>query len=129
MIKEIVSKFDFNERLAITGYVFLACIVMFVMCGCANLKEKSVAGEVKVYGMDAEVPSVDGSSSFAKIRLGVVTTRWITAPEGGKASINTKYNDINIWSLSGSAESTLTVENNIKPIAIDSRALMQGIQQ
>lgn len=100
------------------------CLIalLIFMTGCASLKEKSVAGEVKVYGLDAEVPSVDGSSSFAKIRLGVVTTRWITAPEGGKASIKTKYNDINIWSLSGSAESELTVENNIKPTAVDSIA-------
>lgn len=89
--------------------------VIILLAGCntdIDFRKKALAAEIKVYGLDAEIPSTTSDESLARIRIGVVTTRYISAPDGGRASIETEYNDLNFWTLSGSAKSKLSVENN-----------------
>lgn len=100
-----------------TGAILLFIAVLLgCMLGCnsVDFKKKALAAEIKVYGLDAEVPSTTADESIARIRLGVVTTRYISAPEGGTAEISTEYEDVNFWTLSGSAKSTLKVSNTAK---------------
>lgn len=89
-------------------------ILLLCLCSCTSIdfRKKALAAEIKVYGLDAEIPSTTSEESVARVRIGVVTSRYISAPDGGKASIETEYNDLNFWTLSGSAKSKLCVENN-----------------
>lgn len=92
--------------------LFVAVLLgSLVGCGSIDFKKKALAAEIKVYGLDAEVPSMSAEESIARIRLGVVTTRYISAPDGGTAEISTEYNDVNFWTLSGSAKTTMKVSN------------------
>lgn len=101
--------------------------VIILLAGCntdIDFRKKALAAEIKVYGLDAEIPSTTSDESLARIRIGVVTTRYISAPDGGRASIETEYSDLNFWTLSGSAKSKLCVENNpaFTSTATDSKA-------
>lgn len=104
-----------KEWMAVVVLGLALGILLLCLCGCntdIDFRKKALAAEIKVYGLDAEIPSTTSEESIARIRIGVVTTRYISAPDGGKASIETEYNDINFWTLSGSAKSKLCVENN-----------------
>lgn len=96
----------------------LGVSTILLLSGCTVLKDKTVAIESKVYGIDMEVPSVNGSgSSFAKLRLGVIITRFADAPEGGKVDMSTQYNDISMWSGTGSGTTTFKIEGPTKSAA------------
>ena len=95
------------------AFLLFVAVLLGSMVGCnsVDFKKKALAAEIKVYGLDAEVPSMSAEESIARIRLGVVTTRYISAPDGGTAEISTEYDDVNIWTLSGSAKTTMKVSN------------------
>ncbi len=102
------------KLLASLAFIVLCAVALMILSGCASvdLRKKAVAAECKVYGLDVEIPSTTSDESLARIRIGVVTSRYISAPEGGAAGIETEYEDVNIWTLSGSAKSKLSVENS-----------------
>ena len=95
------------------AFLLFVAVLLGSMVGCnsVDFKKKALAAEIKVYGLDAEVPSMSAEESIARIRLGVVTTRYVSAPDGGTAEISTEYNDVNFWTLSGSAKTTMKVSN------------------
>lgn len=95
------------------AFLLFVAVLLGSMVGCnsVDFKKKALAAEIKVYGLDAEVPSMSAEESIARIRLGVVTTRYISAPDGGTAEISTEYDDVNIWTLSGSAKTSMKVSN------------------
>jgi len=103
------------SRVKSLGWTIAAIILL---SGCTVLKDKTVAIESKVYGIDMEVPSINGSgSSFAKLRMGVIITRFADAPEGGKVDMSTQYNDISMWSGTGSGTTTFKIEGPTKSAA------------
>jgi len=95
------------------AFLLFVAVLLGSMVGCnsVDFKKKALAAEIKVYGLDAEVPSMSAEESIARIRLGVVTTRYVSAPDGGTAEISTEYDDVNFWTLSGSAKTTMKVSN------------------
>ncbi len=86
-----------------------AIVVMEILAGCTALKEKTVALESKVYGVDLQVPNVNSSSSMACLKLGVIITRFADAPEGGEVDMSTTYNDISFWTGSGDGTTTFKI--------------------
>ena len=99
------------SRLIIAGIAAIAASLMLTACG--GLTDDTIAVEAKCYGLNLEVPSTTSGQSIGKVQLGVVTTRYIQAPKGGKASINSEYDDVNIWTLSGTVKSSLSAETPI----------------
>lgn len=95
------------------AFLLFVAVLLGSMVGCnsVDFKKKALAAEIKVYGLDAEVPSMSAEESIARIRLGVVTTRYVSAPDGGTAEISTEYDDVNFWTLSGSAKTSMKVSN------------------
>lgn len=76
-----------------------------------DLTEKAVGSETTGWGIDGEIPSVYGSdTALCKIKLGYFTTKWSSAPKGGKSTVNKFYDDINIFTLSGSGKTVLSTE-------------------
>ena len=89
----------------------VAAIAMVgILTGCTALKEKTVALESKVYGIDLQVPNLNSSSSIACLKLGVIITRFADAPEGGEVDMSTTYNDISFWTGSGDATTTFKIK-------------------
>ncbi len=79
--------------------------VAALLSGCAGeLAEKAIAVEAKCYGLSLEVPSTATGQSVGKVQLGVVTTRYVSAPRGRQAAIAAQYYDVNLWTLSGSVD-------------------------
>jgi len=111
-----MNKSQWLKLFSALAFASLCAGLLLMASGCASVdfRKKALAAEIKVYGLDIEVPSSTTEESFARVRLGVVTSRYISAPDGGKASIETEYEDVNIWTLSGSAKSKLSVENPAK---------------
>lgn len=96
------------------AFLLFVAVLLGSMVGCnsVDFKKKALAAEIKVYGLDAEIPSMPGGEgSIARVRLGVVTSRYVSAPDGGEAEIKTEYDDINFWTLSGSAKTSMKVSN------------------
>jgi len=95
--------------------LFGAMIMMSLCsCGIIDFREKALATETKVIGFDAEIPGAFNSgASLAILRLGYISHKYISAPDGGKATINDEYKDISIWKLAGSGESNLSAENTM----------------
>ena len=87
-----------------------AIAVAGILTGCAALKEKTVALESKVYGVDLQVPNLNSSSSMACLKLGVIITRFADAPEGGEVDMSTTYNDISFWSGTGNGTTTFKIK-------------------
>lgn len=89
----------------------VAAIAMVgILTGCTALKEKTVAIESKVYGVDLQVPNLNSSSSIACLKLGVIITRFADAPEGGEVDMSTTYNDISFWTGSGDGTTTFKIK-------------------
>ncbi len=89
----------------------VAAIAMVgILTGCTALKEKTVALESKVYGIDLQVPNLNSSSSIACLKLGVIITRFADAPEGGEVDMSTTYNDISFWTGSGNGTTTFKIK-------------------
>lgn len=88
-------------------------MLMLTLTGCIDFRNKALVLETKVVGLDASVPSFDGTE-LACVKLGFITTRYLSAPEGGEASVKNTYTDISILTLSGSGVSELTVKNALK---------------
>ena len=94
----------------------LAVITLLCLCGCGmiDFREKSLATETKGVYLDASIPTFYSSGpSFCSIKLGFMVNKYVSAPDGGKASIEDEYNDVSIWTLSGAGKSKLTVENDV----------------
>ena len=81
-----------------------------ILTGCTALKEKTVALESKVYGVDLQVPNLNSSSSIACLKLVVIITRFADAPEGGEVDMSTTYNDISFWTGSGDGTTTFKIK-------------------
>jgi len=80
-------------------------------------KPKSLATETKGVYLDASVPSFYSSGpSFCSIKLGFMVNKYMSAPDGGKASIEDEYNDVSIWTLSGNGKSKLFVQNDTQVV-------------
>ncbi len=111
-----MTKNQWLKLFSALAFASLCAGLLLMASGCASVdfRKKAVAVEGKVYGLDVEIPSTNAGESVARIRLGVVTSRYISAPEGGEAKIETEHEDVNIWTLSGSAKSKLSVENPAK---------------
>jgi len=78
--------------------------------GCSDdLTDKTIAAEAKCYGLSLEVPSTSTGQSVGKMQFGVVTTRYVSAPKGRQAAIASQYYDVNLWTLSGSVDSKISV--------------------
>jgi len=89
----------------------VAAIAMVgILTGCTALKEKTVALESKVYGIDLQVPNLNSSSSIACLKLGVIITRFADAPEGGEVDMSTTYNDISFWTGSGDGTTSFKIK-------------------
>ena len=90
-------------------------VIMVSLCGCGmiDFREKSLATETKGVYLDASIPTFYSSGpSFCSIKLGFMVNKYISAPDGGKATIEDEYSDISIWTLSGNGKSRLSVEND-----------------
>ena len=87
-----------------------AIAMMGILTGCTALKEKTVALESKVYGVDLQVPNLNSSSSIACLKLGVIITRFADAPEGGEVDMSTTYNDISFWTGSGDGTTSFKIK-------------------
>ena len=85
-------------------------VMVGILSGCSVLKDKTVAIESRVYGMNLEVPNINSSTSLACLKLGVIVTRFADAPQGGEVDISTTYNDISMWSGSGSGTTTFKIK-------------------
>lgn len=85
-------------------------VVIGVLSGCSVLKDKTVAIESRVYGVNLEVPNVNSSTSLACLKLGVIVTRFADAPQGGEVDMSTTYNDVSIWSGSGTGATTFKIK-------------------
>lgn len=81
-------------------------------CGIVDFREKALATETKVIGLDCTVPSISTGNSLACVRLGYISTKYISAPGQSTASINDKYTDCSLLSVSGTVDSDLSVANN-----------------
>jgi len=88
----------------------IAIAAVGILTGCTALKEKTVAIESKVYGVDLQVPNLYSSSSIACLKLGVIITRFADAPEGGEVDMSTTYNDISFWTGSGNGTTTFKIK-------------------
>ena len=90
--------------------LIIATSAAALLAGCSdNLADKTIAAEAKCYGLNLEVPSTTGGQSIGKVQLGVVTTRYLSAPKGRQAAIASQYYDVNLWTLSGSVDSRISV--------------------
>jgi hypothetical protein len=94
-------------------------LLVFIMqlslsgCGMIDFREKSLATETKGVYLDASVPTFYSSGpSFCSIKLGFMVNKYMSAPDGGKASIEDEYNNVSIWTLSGSGKSKLSIQND-----------------
>ena len=98
--------------------IIIGALLALVACltGCTALQDKAVCVESKVYGLWLDVPNFNGSGALASIKFGFVSNRILTAPKGSEATIDTKYNDVNIWSLSGTVDSKLSASNTVSVI-------------
>ena len=90
--------------------ILAGIVVIGMLSGCSVLKDKTVAIESRVYGMNLEVPNINSSTSLACLKLGVIVTRFADAPQGGEVDISTTYNDISMWSGSGSGTTTFKIK-------------------
>jgi len=80
-------------------------------CGIIDFRNKAIATEISVWGIDAEIPSIVGSdTAMAKVKIGYCTTKYSSAPIGGKSTVNKSYDDINIFTLGGSGKTALSTE-------------------
>ena len=100
--------------LIIVGLVTL--YILTFLTGCASMvdfRNKVVAFENTLIGFEITVPNIgDGATtSLLTLRFGYVTTRYTSAPVGGKATINTDYKNINFWTLSGNVTTNIEVDN------------------
>ena len=83
-----------------------------LLVGCSNLKDKSIVAETKVIGLDIEAPSVVNTDmAICSVKMGYIVTRYASAPAGSESSIDSEYNEISIWKLSGTAKSNMTTSN------------------
>lgn len=93
--------------------IILILLCFITGCGMIDFRQKSIATESKVIGLDLSVPEiVSAGTSIASIKMGYITTKYISAPVGGKASINDQLDNVSIWSLSGGGKSSMSVEND-----------------
>lgn len=78
-----------------------------------DFRNKTIAAENTIIGFEITVPNiVDGfASSLLTLRFGYVTTRYTSAPKGGKAYVETDYSNINFWTLTGTVKTKVGVEN------------------
>jgi hypothetical protein len=82
-----------------------------------DFREKSLATETKGVYLDASVPAFYSSGpSFCSIKLGFMVNKYMSAPDGGKASIEDEYNDVSIWTLSWKGKSKLFVQNDTQVV-------------
>jgi len=108
IILKISDNQDYLKAIAI---VFL--IVLMMLCqGCVGVdfSKKALAVESKIYGIHLVVPSTESGESFAKADIGIITTRYISAPQGGKVTIVSSNEDVNIWTLSGNVKTEMSVD-------------------
>jgi len=99
-----------------------------MLSGCSVLKNKTVAIESRIYGMNLEVPNLNSSTSMASLKLGVIVTRFADAPKGGEVDMSTTYNDINIWSGSGSGSTTFKVKGPTESTETDSEIATEEVK-
>lgn len=109
-MNNFINDYYYQIVLALLTGLFLLTILM--LAGCGNLKDKGVVGEAKGLYLDASIPSALGFTTPSILGLKMVfgTVKFADAPNG-KASISAEYNDINVWTLSGSGKSVMSVEN------------------
>lgn len=107
-----MMKFVLNA-LVLFGLIAIAVLLGLMLngCGMIDFREKAIATEISVWGIDAEIPSLVGSdTSLCKVKIGYCTTKYSSAPKGGKSTVNKSYDDINIFTLSGSGKTALSTE-------------------
>lgn len=104
----------FITVLNITIFILIMIIIAGSLSGCGivDLRSKALATETKVIGLDCTVPSITTGNSLACVRLGYISTKYISAPDQSTASINDKYTDCSLLSVSGTVDSNLSVTNN-----------------
>lgn len=88
----------------------IGLVAAVILTGCSVLKDKTVAIESRVYGVNLEVPNVNSSTSMASLKMGVIVTRFADAPNGGEVDMSSNYNDISVWSGAGSGATTFKVK-------------------
>lgn len=100
--------------------ILAGIVAIGILSGCSVLKDKTVAIESRVYGVNLEVPNVNSSTSMASLKMGVMVTRFADAPKGGEVDMSTNYNDVNIWTGSGSGSTTFKVKGPSSSTETDS---------
>ncbi len=91
---------------------FSVIIAMTAGCGMIDFRNKSIATEQKVIGIDATVPSITSGEALCSVRIGYISNKYISAPKGSTASIKDNYKNWSFLSLSGDASSELIVTND-----------------
>lgn len=108
--------------------IFTGIVVIGILSGCSVLKDKTVAIESRVYGMNLEVPNLNSSTSMASMKLGVIVTRFADAPKGGEVDMSTNYNDVSIWSGAGSGSTAFKVKGPTESTETDSGIATDGVK-
>ena len=107
-----MMKFVLNA-LVLFALITVAVLMGLYMSGCGviDFREKAIAAEISVWGIDAEIPSLMGSdTALCKVKIGYCTTKYSSAPKGGKSKVDKSYDDINIFTLSGNGNTALSTE-------------------
>lgn len=100
--------------------ILAGIVVAGILSGCSVLKDKTVAIESRVYGVNLEVPNVNSSTSMASLKMGVIVTRFADAPKGGEVDMSSNYSDVSIWSGEGSGATTFKVKGPTESTETDS---------
>lgn len=111
-MKCFINEYYYQIVLSLLTGLFLLTILMLAGCGMIDFREKAIATETKVIGLDATVPSISSGQSFASIKLGYISTKYLSAPDGGKVSLEDEYKDCSLLSVSGTAISKISVSND-----------------
>ena len=111
-MNRIILKISENQDLFKAAGIVLICLIVLLLQGCmgVDFSKKALAVESKIYGIHLVVPSTESGESFAKADIGIITTRYISAPQGGKVTIVSSNEDVNIWTLSGNVKTEMSVD-------------------